>query len=62
MNNRKASGTDQECPEPVDETNKSQKGYYYDDSTGYETYDPESEADEATDEGPWLLSNTVNIP
>ena len=51
MNNRKASGTNQKCREAVDdETDQSQKGYYYDDSTGYETYDPESEADEATED------------
>lgn len=51
MNNRKATGTDQKCPEEAnDETDKSQQGYYYDDSTGYEIYDPESETDDATDD------------
>jgi len=29
------------------EIEESPKGYYYDDATGYEIYDPESEDDEA---------------
>ena len=51
MNNRKDTSADQKCPEEAnDETEQSQKGYYYDDATGYEMYDPESEGDDATDD------------
>jgi len=32
------------------------RGYYYDDSTGYETYEPEDENDEEDDETPKPLA------
>lgn len=30
----------------ADEVDQERQGYYYDDTTGYETYDPDSENDE----------------
>ena len=38
----------QDLPESSDaEIEESPKSYYYDDATGYEIYDPESEDDDA---------------
>jgi hypothetical protein len=50
VSNRKDYNREQNCPEATDkETDQSPPGYYYDDSTGYETYDPEADADEPTE-------------
>jgi hypothetical protein len=48
VSNRKDNSHDENLPEGTDkQTDHSPTGYYYDDSTGYETYDPEDDADEA---------------
>ena len=49
MSDPKDKETKPDCPEsPEDESGQAPKSYYYDDSTGYEIYDPEREDDEAT--------------
>lgn len=49
MRNRKDS-KDAQNPETADnEKDQPSQGYYYDDTTGYEIYTPESEADEETE-------------
>lgn len=50
-----------EKPEPEDGNwaeDQKERGYYYDDSHGYERYDPESEDDEADDESELGESDT----
>lgn len=50
MSRRKDSNPDQTSPEEHDDEKElSHESYYYDDSTGYETYDTESETGEATE-------------
>ena len=47
MSNQKDKAAKQHRPEATDNETPEPKSYYYDDSTGYETYDPESEDDDA---------------
>ena len=43
---REIDETDTAEPDPTWEADQKTRGYYYDDACGYETYDPEKEADE----------------
>ena len=47
MSDRQTLKENQPPDEEADSKNdEAPKGYYYDDSTGYETYDPESDGDD----------------
>jgi len=54
MSQREDTDENQHGPEPSDkEIERPPRSYYYDDATGYETYDPKSEHDdEEADEAP----------
>jgi len=50
MSNRQTLKKDQEPDEEADSKDvEAPKSYYYDDSTGYETYDAEADSDEGED-------------
>jgi hypothetical protein len=50
MSNRQTVKENQPLDEAPDSKNdEAPKGYYYDDSTGYETYDAEADRDEEED-------------
>ena len=50
MSNRQTLKENQPPDEEADSKNgEAPRGYYYDDSTGYETYDAEAESDEPED-------------